>query len=141
VDKSRLEQKACLDYLEDLGLIRTLRPWFPNELKRFEKSPKIYIRDSGLLHCLLHRRTHDELRGDGALLGHSWEGFCIENLVGAAPHAKSFYYRSDKQDEIDLVLEFSRGRRLAIEIKSASAKLGDGFETAQSAIILSRHTS
>jgi predicted AAA+ superfamily ATPase len=131
VDRSRLEQKACLDYLDDLGLIRHLRPWSVNELKRLEKNPKVYIRDTGLLHCLLNRRTHDELRGDGKVLGHSWEGFCIENLIAAVPHARAFYYRSgDEQDEIDLVLEFSADRRVAIEIKSQTAKLGKGFERA-----------
>lgn len=135
VDRSRLEQKACLDYLDDLGLIRQLRPWFPSEAKRFEKNPKIYIRDSGLLHTLLARRTHDELRGDGKVLGHSWEGFCVENLIAAAPYAQAFYYRSgDEQDEIDLVLEFSGSRRLAIEIKSPAAKLGDGFVRALAVI-------
>ena len=81
VDKSRLDEKAFLDHLEDLGLIRQLQPWFPNELKRIKKHPKVYIRDSGLLHCLLHRRTHDELRGDGVVYGHSWEGFCIETSL------------------------------------------------------------
>ena len=129
-ENSRLDQKACLDHFEHLGLIRRLRPWFTNGLKRFEKNPKVYIRDSGLLHCLLRRQTFDELRGDGTLLGHSWEGFCIENLVEATPQASAFYYRSEDQDEVDLVLEFSPGLRLAIEIKSGSAKLGQGFERA-----------
>jgi predicted AAA+ superfamily ATPase len=131
VDRSKIDQKALLDHLESLGLIRQLRPWFANHLKRLEKNPKIYIRDTGLLHALLHRRTLDELRADGAILGHSWEGFCIENLVEAAPGARPFFYRADtEQEEIDLVLEFSADRRLAIELKSKAAKLGGGFAEA-----------
>ena len=135
VDRSKMDQKALLDHLEDLGLVRQLRPWFANHLKRLEKNPKVYLRDTGLLHALLHRRTLDELRGDSIILGHSWEGFCIENLIGAAPSARPFFYRAEnEQEEIDLVLEFPGGRRLAIELKSKTAKLGAGFEDAVRAI-------
>ena len=135
VDRSKIDQKALLDHLESLGLVRQLRPWFTNHLKRLEKNPKVCIRDTGLLHALLHRRSLDELRSDGTILGHSWEGFCIENLVEAAPAARPFFYRADsEQDEIDLVLEFSAGRRLAIELKSKTAGLGSGFEDAVRAV-------
>ena len=135
VDRSKLDHKALLDHFEDLGLVRQLRPWFVNRLKRLEKNPKVYLRDSGLLHAILGRRTMADLTGDATVLGHSWEGFCIENLVEAAPTARPFFYRAeDERDEIDLILEYPGDERLAIELKSPSAKLGSGFSTATQAV-------
>lgn len=130
IDKLSLEQRPCLAHFEDVGLIRRLPPWFSNQAKRLEKSPKIYIRDSGLLHSLLSLRNYDELRADSAF-GHSWEGFCIENLITASRgRAKAFHYRLNDDEEIDLVLEFSGFRRCAIEVKGESAKVKPGFEKA-----------
>lgn len=131
IDKSKREQKAIFDHLEDLGLIRQLRPWFRNERKQWDKSPKLYLRDCGLLHVLLKRRTHNELSSDGVMLGHSWESFCIENLVSAASSASAFYYRADnEQEEVDLILEFPGQRKLAIEMKTLGVSVGPGFERA-----------
>jgi predicted AAA+ superfamily ATPase len=124
------EQRPCLSYFDDLGLIRQLQPWFSNEAKRYEKEPKVYIRDSGLLHCIRHRRSLTELKNDSSW-GHSWEGFCIETLIRATDgRAKAFYYRSAADEEIDLVLEFAGDRRWAIEMKGESARLGPGFYAA-----------
>ena len=123
------EQRPCLDHFEDLGLVRRLKPWFGNQTKRLEKDPKIYMRDSGLLHCLLNFATYDELRANSAF-GHSWEGFCIENLIAASKgYARPFFYRADDDAEIDLVLEFSRSRVCAIEIKGKTSKVTSGFAT------------
>ncbi len=133
IDKSRQHHKAFLDYLDELGLVRHLRPWFTNSLKRLDKSPKVYIRDTGLLHCLQHHRSLDELRADGVAFGHSWETFCIEHLIAAAPNATPYYYRDDDQNEIDLVLEFTSRNRLAIEIKSKGS-VRPGFKAALSVL-------
>lgn len=129
------EQRPCLAYFEDLGLIRRLRPWFTNEVSRLEKEAKVYIRDSGLLHSLLRKRSHDELRANDGTYGQSWEGFCVENLVTAAGgRTRAFFYRSDNKEEIDLVLEFPGGQKWAIEIKAASANVSKGFFNAATAI-------
>jgi predicted AAA+ superfamily ATPase len=131
IDKSRMDQKRLLDHLEDLGLVRQLRPLFPNRLKRFEKSGKVYLRDSGLLHALLKRQTSAQIVADATILGHSWEGFCIENIVAVAGGSEAFFYRTeDGSEEIDLVLEFADDRRLAIEFKAGSSKVGQGFTDA-----------
>lgn len=135
IDNGRRDQKALLDHLEDLGLVRQLRPWFVNHQKRLDKSPKVYLRDSGLLHALLGRRTLGELRGDAVLHGHSWEGFCLENLLQAAPGCEAFFYRPDGgEHEIDLLLDLPGGTRLAIEIKAPSSKIGAGFHDAIKAV-------
>ena len=129
-DKAKGIQQTCIDHLRDLGLVRQLAPWSTNMLKRYDKSPKIFLRDSGLFHTLINRRSIADLRLDGNQLGHSWEGFCIEALVRAAPQAWPYFYRDDEQNEIDLVLDFGEDRRLAIEIKSATAKMSNRFEEA-----------
>jgi predicted AAA+ superfamily ATPase len=90
----------------------------------------MFLRDSGLLHALLNRHSITDIARDGVVLGHSWEGFCIENLIEAAPGAIPYFYRDDQQNEIDLVLDFGEDRRLAIEIKSESARISDGFDSA-----------
>ena len=127
-------QKAYVDYLCDLGLLRVLRPWCTNETKRMKRSPKIYIRDTGLLHCLQRRRSLDDIRASSSAQGHSWETFCIEHIVRAAPHVDAYFYRDEDQNEIDLVLEFSRTQRLGIEIKSEGSQPRPGFDVALRAI-------
>ena len=116
-----------LDLMVDLLLIRRLEPWHANTKKRLVKSPKIYVRDSGLMHALLQIETRDELLGNPKL-GDSWEGFVIENILAAAPdEAESRFYRSSAGAEIDLILNFGN-RRWAIEIKHTSApKVSKGF--------------
>lgn len=120
-----------LDLMSDLLLVRKLRPWTANTGKRLVKSPKVYLRDSGLLHALLGLTTMDDLLGH-PVAGESFEGMVIEALIAAAPeHAKAYFYRAAAGYEIDLVLEFSASRRWAIEIKKSSApKLERGFHLA-----------
>lgn len=96
--------------------------------KRLVKSPKVYIRDTGLLHALINITTFDALLGH-PVVGASWEGFVIENLINAAPPSTvPGFYRTSGGAEIDLVLELPGGERWAIEVKrSRAAKLGRGF--------------
>jgi uncharacterized protein len=114
----------------DLLLVRRLQPWHANVGKRLVKSPKTYVRDSGLLHALLQIDTHDALLSHPKL-GDSWEGFVIENLIAIAPEGtEPFFYRTNAGAEIDLVLQLG-AERWAIEIKRTSApKLSKGFHVA-----------
>jgi predicted AAA+ superfamily ATPase len=120
-----------LEILEKLLLVRVLRPWSANNGKRLIKSPRPFIRDSGLLHALLDLRHTDDIRRH-SVAGKSWEGFVIENLVGATlGRAKPYFYRSSGGAEADLVLEFAPGKCWAIEIKLSSAPTVDrGFHSA-----------
>jgi uncharacterized protein len=112
--------------LEKTYMLRVLQPYYANVKKRLIKSPKIYIRDSGIVHALLSVATHNDLLGH-PVYGASWEGFVLENVINALPGWSPYFYRSVSGAEIDLVLE--RGRqRLAIEIKaSTSPKVSRGF--------------
>ena len=106
-----------LDVLADLLLVRRLQPWAGNLKKRLVRSPKVYVRDSGLVHALLGIRDHEELLGH-PIVGPSWEGFVLENLVSlASPRTKAWFYRTSAGAEIDLVLDFTAGHRHAVEIK------------------------
>jgi uncharacterized protein len=117
-----------LDLMEDLLLIRRLQPWSINLGKRMVKSPKLYIRDSGLLHALLKLPKEDDVLRH-PVAGASFEGFVIEALIASLPDgAKASFYRTQAGAEIDLVVEFSAGRRAAIEIKSSTApSISRGF--------------
>jgi len=106
-----------LDVLVDLLLVRRLQPWGGNLKKRLVRSPKVFVRDSGLVHTLLGIRDQEELLGH-PVAGPSWEGFVIENLLSLAPPgASAFFYRSSAGAEIDLLVEFAAGHRHAVEIK------------------------
>jgi predicted AAA+ superfamily ATPase len=120
-----------LDMLGDLMLLRKLPPWHSNLGKRLIKSPKLYVRDSGLLHALLGLTTHDALLAH-PVVGNSWEGFVIETLLNAAPRDAQFgFYRSSNGAEIDLVIEAPGQGLIAIEVKkSPSAKPRRGFYSA-----------
>jgi len=109
-------------------LIRTLRPWSGNIGKRLVKAPKIYIRDSGLVHALLQLKTIDDLLGH-PVVGASWEGFVLENLLSSLPVGITpWFYRTSHGAEIDLVIELSPDVRYAIEIKrSMTPVLSKGF--------------
>jgi len=107
-----------LDVLQDTFMVRQLHPYHANLKKRLVKSPKIYLRDSGLLHALLNLSDIDDLFGHPCI-GASFEGWMIEQLIATVPSSwKPYFYRTAAGAEIDLVLERS-GRRplLAIEIK------------------------
>jgi len=111
--------RSYVDLLEHTFLLRVLTPFEANLKKRLIKSPKIFIRDTGLLHALLAIETHNDLLGHPAY-GFSWEGFAIENLIASLPQWKPFFYRTASGSEIDLILE--KGRRLvAIECKASTA--------------------
>ncbi|WP_298845207.1 ATP-binding protein [uncultured Roseobacter sp.] len=120
-----------LDLLVDLMLVRRLQPWHANAGKRLVKSPKIYIRDAGLTHALLGLETPEALLGH-PVVGGSWEGFCIENLIAAAPRGtEAAFYRSSAGAEIDLILTLPGGALWAIEVKRTTApKVTRGFHVA-----------
>lgn len=121
-----------LDILVDLLLVRRLQPWLNNEGKRVVRAPKVYVRDSGLVHALL------EIGGLDPLLGHpvagaSWEGLIIENILAYAPQAaRPWFYRTSNGADIDLLLELGPRKRWAIEVKRSLAKPhpSRGFHTA-----------
>jgi predicted AAA+ superfamily ATPase len=109
-----------LDLMTDLLLVRRLKPWTSNVGKRLVKSPKIYVRDSGLAHALLNIQDYNTLLGH-PVVGGSWEGFVIENIMAVIPsRVQPYYYRTSRGEEIDLVLEFASGSKWAIEIKRSS---------------------
>lgn len=110
-----------IDLLVDLLLVRRLEPLHANVGKRLVKSPKVYVRDAGLVHALLRIETLDDLAGH-PVAGASWEGFAIETLVAAAPGAGVSFYRTAAGAEVDLVLDLDarRGRWL-VEIKRGLA--------------------
>ncbi len=106
-----------LDLLRDLLLVRRLQPWAANTGKRLVRSPKIYLRDSGLCHALLGIRTLDDLLAH-PVAGLSWEGWAIEAILASAPAGtQAFFYRTSAGAEADLVLEFSPSRRWVFEFK------------------------
>lgn len=94
-----------IDLLVDLLLVRRLPPWHANIGKRLVKSPKVYVRDSGLVHALLGIEDYNAVAGH-PVVGASWEGFVIENLLSVAPdRTRAHFYRTAAGAEIDLVLE------------------------------------
>jgi len=120
-----------LDLMVDLLLVRRLQPWFSNSGKRLIRSPKVYVRDSGIVHALLHIQSINDLLGH-PVVGGSWEGFVIENILSkASAHIFPFFYGTPGGAEIDLLLEFPNREKWAIEIKRSSAPtLSKGFYTA-----------
>ena len=110
-----------LDLLSDLMLVRRLPPVTRNAAKRLVRAPKVYVRDSGLVHALLGLPTRDAVLGH-PVAGGSWEGWVIENLLAAAPPGtQASFYRTAAGAEVDLVLDLPGGRRWAIEIKRSRA--------------------
>lgn len=122
---------SYLDLLVDLLLVRRLEPWHTNTGKRLVKSPRVYVRDSGLTHALLGLATMEDVLSH-PVAGASWEGFVIETLIAAAPEgSRANFYRTAAGAEIDLVLTLPGGRRWAIEIKrSLTPKVERGFHSA-----------
>ena len=120
-----------IDLLADLLLLRRLPPFRANVGKRLVKSPKVYVRDSGLVHALLGITSLEQLAGH-PVVGESWEGHVVETLVSALPpRATPFFYRTSAGAEIDLLIEHNDGTRWAIEIKrSLSARASRGFHLA-----------
>ena len=108
---------SYLDLLTDLFLLRRLAPWHSNVGKRLVKSPKIYVRDCGILHALLAIANKESLLGH-AVVGASYEGFVIETLLSQAPpNCTPYFYRTSAGAEIDLLLSWNTSELWAIEIK------------------------
>lgn len=120
-----------LDLLVDLLLVRRLEPWHSNAGKRLVKSPRVYVRDSGLVHTLLGLSTLEDVLGH-PVAGASWEGLVIETLIAAAPEgSRANFYRTAAGSEVDLLLTLPGGALWAIEIKrSLQPKLERGFHHA-----------
>lgn len=118
--------RSHLDLLAETFMVRLLPPLLPNLKKRLVKSPRIYLRDSGILHSLLDIENEDDLLGHPAR-GSSWEGMVIENILGEFRDWRGYFYRSVAGAEIDLVLEKAR-TRIAVECKLSTApEVGKGF--------------
>ena len=120
---------SYVDLFTDLLLVRKIPPYFANIKKRLVKSPKVYIRDSGLLHGLLGIRDFENLLGH-PIIGNSWEGFVLENLINCSPvGTKSSFYRTSGGAEVDLVLELpGKQAPWVFEVKHGTmGKLNKGF--------------
>lgn len=117
-----------IDILTDLLLVRRLDPWHANVKKRLVKSPRYYVRDSGILHRLLGVNSHDALLSN-PVLGKSWEGFVVENIHSILPRrAETYFYRTAAGAEIDLVIKMPSSEIWAIEIKHGVApKIGKHY--------------
>jgi predicted AAA+ superfamily ATPase len=119
-----------IDLLCDLMLVRRLPAWHGNVGKRLIRSPKVYVRDSGLVHALLGLPHLDAVLGH-PVAGSSWEGFVVEQLVNAAPNAQASFYRTSYGAEVDLVMTFRNQQTWVIEIKRSSAPtVSRGFHQA-----------
>jgi predicted AAA+ superfamily ATPase len=126
-----LSNKTVIRYIDllcDLLLVRKVQPYHLNLGKRLVKSPKVYVRDSGLLHHLLNIHQLDDLFSN-PIIGASWEGFVMENLLSILPISTiSSFYRTSAGAEIDLLLELPNRETWAIEIKRSSVpKIEKGF--------------
>lgn len=124
-----------LDLLEGLYLLRTLPAWSRNAGKRLVKAPKVYWRDTGLLHALAGLPDIEKVLGH-PLCGHSWEGYCLEQILSLLPPGTRFsHYRTHAGAEVDLVLEAPSGEITAIEIKrTLTPKLTPGFMESMSTL-------
>jgi|TARA_B110000495_G_scaffold187053_1_gene186123 predicted AAA+ superfamily ATPase len=131
LETSHTTIRNYLDLLTDFYMVRQVPPWSGNTKKRLVKAPKVYIRDSGLLHTLLNVPDVESLLGH-PILGASWEGFAIENILSRLSSKWRYsYYRTSAQAELDLVLEGPRNQTIAIEIKwSISPKITKGYHFA-----------
>ena len=124
--KSSRTVKNYIDILEQAFVLRALRPCARNTKKRLVKAPKIYIRDTGLLHALLDIETGNDLFGH-PVYGSSFESYIVENICQSLPKWRPSFYRSRSGAELDLVLERA-GQTLAIEVKASTApKPSRGF--------------
>lgn len=111
--------RRYLDILTGTFILRPLQPWFANVGKRLVKAPKVYFRDTGLLHSLLGLRGLEELWSHPKV-GSSWEGFAISQILAVYREAEPYYYATHNGAELDLYLEH-RGRKLGFEIKLSQA--------------------
>ena len=118
--------RRYIDLMEQTFIVRSLPPFEKNIKKRLVKSPKVYVRDSGLLHRLLQVDDFNSLMGN-PVFGASWEGFVIENIISSLKDCKFSFYRSATGDEMDLIIE-QGNRTVAVECKASSApQVNKGF--------------
>lgn len=117
-----------LGLLEGGFMTRRLQPWFVNVGKRLTKTPKTYLRDSGMLHTLLRISSEEDLLGHPAC-GASWEGYVIEQIIRTiGPRWEFYFYRTQQGAEIDLLLLSPSGKKIAVEVKFSSApQISKGF--------------
>lgn len=111
--------RRYLDIMSGVLLVRQLPPWFENGPKRYVKSPKVYIRDTGLLHSLLSIEDERGLFGHPKF-GASWEGFVIEQILARVDTRDAYFWATHSGAELDLLL-FIRGKRIGVEAKAAEA--------------------
>lgn len=130
------EVSNCVSRLVDLLVVRELPAYAKANVKNFEKRPRIYYRDSGLLHQLLRLPNMTRLLAVPKRAGKSWEGFAIENILRqAGPEVESSYLRTRKgKGEMDLILRFQTGEVWAIEIKKGAPDAGASFDNARDII-------
>jgi predicted AAA+ superfamily ATPase len=123
--------KNYIDTLTDFYMVRQIQPWAGTTKKRLVKAPKIYLRDTGLMHRLLNIADFETLLGHPSI-GSSWEGFIVENIINHLSDKWRYsYYRTSAQAEVDLVLEGPRQEVWAIEIKrSIAPHVRKGFHLA-----------
>jgi predicted AAA+ superfamily ATPase len=134
---SEMTVRRYLDTLEGVFMLRVLQPWFANVKKRQVKSPKLYFRDSGLLHYLLGIRTEKDLY-DHPKIGASWEGYAIEEIIKAISPDETFYWATQSGAELDLLM-IKDGRRIGIECKRVDApRLTPSMRTSFDSLELSR---
>ena len=137
LDVDRGTARRYLDLLEGVFMIRILQPWFANIKKRQVKAPKIYFRDSGLLHFLLGLRTEKELLGHPKS-GASWEGYAVEEVLKIIEADEAYYWRTHNGAELDLLV-IKDGRRLGFECKKSDApRLTPSMRTALETLDLDR---
>ena len=129
--------RRYLDFMTGAFLIRQLQPWFENLGKRQVKSPKVYVRDSGLLHALLNLSDADAVLGHPKA-GASWEGFLLEQVLHRARPSQAYFWATHQGAELDLLM-FKHGRRVGVEFKLADApKLTPSMRIAMTDLKLDR---
>ena len=130
--------KSYMEILEKTFMIRVVQPWHANVKKRLVKSPKVYLRDTGILHALLELASSYELLGH-PIYGQSWESYALEQTLAALPRWSAWFYRSsDGSSEIDLIL-VKGDERIAIEFKASTApQVGVGLFHALALLQMSR---
>ncbi len=127
MDVSAPTIRHYIDIMESSYIVRTLPPYYSNIKKRLTKSPRLYIRDTGILHQILGISDYNSLLGH-PIRGHSWEGLVLENVCAVARNAQiSFYRTASGSEEMDIVVQYPN-KTIAIECKSSTApQLTDGF--------------
>lgn len=140
LDISAPTVRRYLDFLESAFLIRQLTPWFSNTKKRLIKTPKVYLRDTGLLHALLRIETISQLQGHPAL-GSSWEAYILQEIITRLPPRSDIYfYRTHEGTEADVVITLQGIPEILIEIKySTTPKPSKGFFIAQNDLSISKN--